>query len=121
MNPPLFTILNASAPVKALLGTSPLRVFPWGEAPPAVTKPYAVYAVFNGLPENTMDQTPLLDNLGTQINVYGVSVASCQSAAEAIRDALEPEAHMVNFSNPVPDTETKLFLARMDFDFFTER
>lgn len=121
MIPPVFTILNASSAVKALLGTSPLRVFPWGEAPEGSAKPYATYIVFNATPENTLGEVPEDDMMHTQIDVWGETLSSCITVAEAIRDALEPYGHMVAFSAMPPDTETKLYRQRMDFDFITDR
>ena len=121
MIPPVFSILNASSAVKALLGTSPLRVFPWGEAPQTTKKPYATYIVYNGQPENTHGESPEMDALSTQVDVWAESVSSCASVAEAIRDELEPYAHMTNFSSAAPEEETGLFRQRMDFDFFETR
>ena len=121
MIPPVFTLLNASSAVKALLGSSPLRVYPWGEAPQTTAKPYATYIVFNGQPENTHGDTPDMDALSTQVDIWATSCSSCLSVAEAVRDALEPYAHMTSFSSSAPDEETALFRQRMDFDFFDER
>lgn len=121
MIPPVFTILNADNAVKALLGSNPLRVFPWGEAPPDVQVPYATYGVFNANPQNTMDGVPQVDILGTQIDVWGKTVDSVKNCAVAIRNALETQAHMVGIDNSQRDPETKLFRSRMDFDFFTNR
>lgn len=121
MNPPLFTLLNESTPVKTLLGSNPLRVFPWGSAPQDVAKPYAVYAVYNANPENYLGQAPDIDNKGTQINIYASTSASLESCFDAIRNALEPHAHMTSFASPDRDSETNLYSARMEFDFWNER
>lgn len=121
MIPSLFTILNDNNTVKGLLGSSPLRVFPWGEAPPNVTKPYATYGVFSGNPVNTMGETPQIDIDGTQVDVWGLTGSSVLSVANAIRNALQTYAHMTSYENSGRDEETKLFHCRMDFDFFTSR
>lgn len=121
MIPPVFTILNASSAVKALLGSSPLRVFPWGEAPQGSTVPYATYLAHTSIPENTQGDTPDLDVMSTQIDIWASSVSSCVSVAEAVRDALEPYAHMTSFSSMPPDEDTELYRQRMDFDFFEGR
>ncbi len=121
MIPPVFTILNASNPVKALLGNKPLRVFPFGSAPPNVARPYATYSTVNGLPENYLGQVPDIDNIGTQVDIWADTVASCNSVAETVRDALEPHAHMTSFAGSERDFETNLFRCRMDFDFFEGR
>jgi hypothetical protein len=121
MNPQLFTILNASAPVKALLGTSPLRVYPWGRAPANTAKPYAVYSVYNANPENYLSGSPDIDNKGTQINIYATTASNLESCFNAVRDALEPYAHMTNFATPDLDSNTDLFSCRMEFDFWDAR
>lgn len=121
MNPDLFPILNANVAVKALLGSSPLRVYPWGRAPNNVVKPYAVYGVYNGNPENYLDRVPDIDNKGTQIDIYGVKGEDVENCFIAIRDALEPFAHMTSFSTPDRNTETNLYEGRMEFDFWDYR
>lgn len=121
MNPDLFPILNASAPVKALLGPTPLRVFPYGRAPTNVAKPYAVYAVYNANPENYLGQRPDIDNKGTQIEIFADTYQSLESCFLAVRDALEEEAHMTNYSTPDLDANTNLYGVRMEFDFWDER
>lgn len=121
MIPPVFDILKASTAVKALVGNNPVRVFPFGSAPQNVTRPYATYSVFNGQPENYLDQVPDIDNMGTQIDVWADSVSSCEAVSVAIRNALEPSAHMTSFSGNDRDPETRLFHCRMDFDFFEGR
>lgn len=121
MNPPLFSILNNSAPVKALLGSNPLRIFPWGRAPKEVKKPYGVYVVYNAIPENYLGEVPDIDNKGTQLNIYADTSESLQNCFIAIRDAIEPLAHMTSFATPDLDADTDLYSCRMEFDFWDER
>lgn len=121
MMPPLFHLLQASSPVKALLGANPLRVFPWGEAPEGTEYPYATYGVPSGTPENTLDSVPTVDRLLTQVDVWAKTGASCLDAAAAIRDEIEPKAHLISLGNLERDPETKSYRLRMDFDFFTFR
>jgi hypothetical protein len=98
-----------------------LRVYPWGEAPENVARPYATYGVYNGVPENYLGQVPDVDNLGTQIDVWADTAASGNACAIAIRDSLEPHAHMTSFAANERDGETKLYRCRMSFDFYKER
>lgn len=122
-NPSAFEILNDSIPVKVLLGAQPLRIYPWGEAPhrDELVKPYATYLVYNAIPENFLGETPDIDNHGTQFDVYAEDGQSCESCFRAIRDALEPYAHMTNFSLPFRDPATQLYTARLEFDFWEPR
>lgn len=121
MMPPVFPILNGNSAVKALLGSQPLRVYPWGQAPQNVARPYVTYGVYNGQPENQLDPTPQIDNIGTQIDIWGDSAKSCHDCFVAIRDALEPLAHMTTYQAQEKDSETQLFRARMEFDFWIQR
>lgn len=121
MNPEIFPILNASVAVKSVLGSNPLRFYPWGRAPQNVAKPYAVYGVYNGNPENYLNQVPDIDNKGTQIDLYAVTGESAQAVFIALRDALEPYGHMTSFSTPALDADTNLYTGRMEFDFWDER
>ncbi|EPN30837.1 hypothetical protein A245_45243, partial [Pseudomonas syringae pv. actinidiae ICMP 19096] len=52
MAAPIFAVCAADPAVQALLGTSPTRLYPFGEAPEGVAKPYAVWQVIGGNPEN---------------------------------------------------------------------
>ena len=121
MMPPIFQTLKATAAVTALLGTKPLRFYPWGQAPQNPTKPYATYGVFNGNPENYLDRTPDIDNMGTQIDIWATTGKSCDDCFIALRDALEPLGHMITFQSATKDPETQLYTARMEFDFWTPR
>lgn len=121
MNPDLFPILDASVDVKLRFGANPLRIYPWDRAPENPRKPYAVYGVYNANPENYLDSVPDIDNKGTQIQIYADTGDSCEKCYKAIRDTLEPHAHMLSFSTPSLDTNTNLYVARMEFDFWESR
>lgn len=121
MNPDLFPILMASSAVTALLGTTPLKVYPWGRAPQNVQVPYAVYGVYNGNPENYLDTIPDIDNKGTQVDIYDDDPLRCEQIATAIRDAVEPFAHMTSFSTPDRESETDYYSCRLEFDFWENR
>lgn len=119
MIPPIFTTLQASAAVRALLGARP-RVYRHGEAPQGVTVPYAVWVV-TGTPENTLSESPSIDRNSVQIDVYAGTDAQCIEVAEAIRDQMETVTHMTAFRNPPRDPETRLYRMSMDFDFWLPR
>lgn len=121
INPKIFPILNANAGVKTLLGTNPLRFFPWAEAPQSPVKPYAVYSVYSGVPENYLGDLPDMDRKSTQIDIFAESGGSCNSCFIAIRNALESYGHMVGFNTPVLDKDTKLYRATLDFEFLEDR
>ena len=62
--PPVFTIAAAEPAVTALLGTSPVRMYPAGKAPQGVGKPYATYQLVYGTPENYLGDVPDIDSAG---------------------------------------------------------
>lgn len=121
MIPDIFQAVSGNSGLTSLIGSAPVRFFPFGEAPEKTVYPYATYSVVNGLPQNTMDGPPQIDDLGTQIDVWAETADSCLDVAEALRDALEPLGHMTSIGNMERDPDTKSYRIRMDFDFFTER
>lgn len=61
MYAPIFALLSANAGVTALLGTSPCRAYPFGNAPDQVTKPYITWQTIGGNPENYLKDSPNID------------------------------------------------------------
>lgn len=121
MIPQVFTILKANAVVVALLGSDPLRVFPWDEAPQESADPYCTYTIVNGDPQNTFEKAPVVDLISTQVDVWAPTGASCEEVAVAVRNALEAHGHMTSFSQMQKEANTSLYRLRMDFDLFTFR
>ena len=121
MIPPIVPLLAADATVTALLGSAPIRVYPFGEAPELQTYPYATWTVFSGNPQNQLGDVPDMDVIGTQVDIWGETASSALDVAAAIRDAIEPHAHMVGFGSTTREAETGHYRVRLEFDFFTER
>lgn len=122
MIPPVFEVLSASATVKAHLGTPPkMRLFPFGEATQDTIKPYATWQLISGVPANYLNQRPDMDDFRAQIDVWALTQSSAIAVAQAIRDAIEPHAHIVNAGNTTRDPETKNYRYMIDVEFFTER
>lgn len=121
MYPPLFETINIPA-VRALLGTPP-RVWVHGLAPPPAPsgRPYAVYQIVNGFPENYLSGTPDIDSFTTQIDVYALEVDDVTNAARALRDALESVAYVVRWGGQFKDPDTNLFRYSFDVDWLTPR
>ena len=63
MNPPVFSLASASTPVKAIFGTSPIRIYPFGEAPQQVNVTYAVWQSIGIVPENYLSDNPDVDSM----------------------------------------------------------
>lgn len=125
MYPPLFATLNASTAVKALLGTAPLRVYLFGEAPQpgaaTYALPYATWQTVAGSPENYLAGAPDTDGFSVQIDVYASAPTPTRNAAKAIRDALEPVAYVAGYRGEGREAETNLYRYTFDVDFLTPR
>lgn len=117
----IFPLLAANPAVTALVGTNPVRIFPFANAPQETEKPYVTYGTYNGIPQNYLDRVPDVDNLGTQINIWAESANDCLDLSIAIRDTLEPYGHMTSFQSLTRDPETQLFTAQLEFDFWKNR
>lgn len=125
MYPPIFAAVDVPA-VRALLksGQDPLRFYLFGKAPQNVEKPYAVWRQVSGAPESYLGNVPDIDSYTTQIDVYasptqGASVA--RSVAKALRDAIEPHAHITFWMGDDIDPDTKNFTFRFQADWWTPR
>lgn len=121
MYPPVFQYAYASATVKTLLGTTPCRFYPFGDAPQEVAYPYAVFQTIGGLPENYINQVPDIDSFTTQVDCYALTAADARSVAQALRNALEPYGHIVRWGGDERDYETQAYRVGFDIDMFVKR
>lgn len=121
MIPPVFPILSTDTALRALLGTNPVRVFPFGEAPQDVAKPYAVWQNISGSPENYLGDLPDADSYTVQIDVYAADSVSVINSARAIRNALEPVAYVTSLGNTSRDNETRDYHYSLSVDFIVNR
>lgn len=116
--PPLFAICAANAGVTALLGDGPTRLYPFGDAPENVAKPYATYQVLNGIPENYLDDPPDVDDWNIQIDIYGTSVSSVNAVLNAMRRALEPHCYIERLGGTGKEPSTKLMTTSFDVSWY---
>ncbi len=121
MFPQIFQVCAANAAVKAALGASPVRLYPFGEAPQGVAKPYAVWQTIGGLPENYINQRPDMDRFALQVDVYADTATAARNAAKAMRDAIEPHAHITRWGGESRDPETNNYRVSFDVDWWTKR
>ena len=118
---PIFPVVAASAAVTAVLGTAPVRFWPFGEAPEGSVLPYSVWQTVTGTPENYLGDLPDLDSYTLQIDVYASTGSSARAAAKALRDAVEPHAHIVAWRGESREAETKLYRYSFDVEWMTPR
>ncbi|MCY1278010.1 hypothetical protein D9M70_267270 [compost metagenome] len=121
MFPPIFQVCSASAAVKAVLGSSPVRLYPFGEAPQDVQRPYAVWQIAGGAPENYLGDRPDIDSFTTQIDVFAATATSARDVAKALRDAVEPVAYVAGWRGESRDPDTKNYRYSFDVDWLTPR
>lgn len=121
MYPPIFPTVAASTAVKALIGSNPVRCYQFGLAPQDVTKPYVVWQRVFGSPENYMNQTPDMDSFTVQMDVYATSGDSARTVAAALRDAIEPVAHITSWLGESIDPDTKNYRFSFQTDWWVAR
>lgn len=124
MYPPIFPAVAASPACVALLkaGTGPIRFYQFGinEEQPQAT-PYAVWQRVSGFPENYLGHTPDIDTFTVQVDVYAGSADQARTVAAALRDAIEPVAHITSWLGESRDPDTKKWRFTFDCDFWTPR
>ena len=122
MKPPIFDIIKVVSAVTALLGTDPVRFFPFGQAPDDVEMPYAVWQTVSGSPENYLSGTPSIDNWMAQVDVYAKKGSTARNVAEALRDALEADltAYITAWRGERKEDDN-IFRYSFDVEFLTER
>lgn len=123
MFPPVFDQAEASAPVVALLKTNdgPLRVYPFGEATQATPKPYAVWQIAYGSPDNLLACVPSMDTFGVQFDVYANTGKVARQVTEALVNAFEPFAYVVSWNGEFKDDPTDLYRVSFTAEWMTPR
>lgn len=124
MFPDVFALLNTAA-VRALVGTTPPRIYRHGTAPQGVTAPYVTWFVASGAPENVLDGTPPVDNVTVQVDCWtnntGTGADQANTLGAAVRDAIEADHHVTQFGNDSQDFETQRFRVSLTFTFWNQR
>lgn len=121
MYAPIFATCFASSAVKALLGASPLRLYLFGEAEQSTVKPYATWQTIGGSPENYINQAPDIDSFALQVDCWAATASSVRACAQAIRDAVEPHAHITGWRGESKDVATDLYRLSFDLLWWTPR
>lgn len=125
MYPPIFAICAASSAVTALLGSAPVRLHGFGNAPQTGTEfyalPYAVWQHVGGLPENYLGTTPDIDSTTLQVDAYSATADEARAIAVALRDAIEPHAHIVSWRGESYEADTQLYRYSFDVDWWVPR
>lgn len=118
---PIFKTCKAVSAVTALLGTNPMRLYEFSEAPQAITAPYAVWQVISGSPENQLSGYPNMDTYRIQLDIYGEKSADVRAVQYAILGAIELDAYVVSYNGEVTDKDTKLRRSSFDVNWLVSR
>lgn len=118
MLPPVFQTLTNNSPVNAIVAD---RIYRHSNAPQGVNKPYITWGIISGVPENSLSDIPDIDRLPIQVDCYHQTDAGIEELAIAVRNAIEPIAHMTNIPINERETETKLYRITLEFDWWLKR
>lgn len=118
MYPPVFQLLSADSNVAAHVDS---RIYPHGRAPQRVTVPYVTWDVMGGAAENTLSAVPEIDSVVVRVRVWGDDAQTIYAIGQAVRDCLEPDAHMEDVPATGRDAETLRTWLAMTFRFWVDR
>lgn len=102
----LFALVKASPECTALLGSSPVRFFEFGQAPQLQQRPYATFQLLNGRPFNNLTGPAPADHITAQIDVWADDSATCTGIAKAIRRAIENNCHVTSWLGTQKEGDT---------------
>ncbi|MHC5644228.1 DUF3168 domain-containing protein [Escherichia coli] len=118
---PIFSVCASSSEVTALLGSNPVRIYPFGIQDDNVVYPYAVWQNINGSPENFLNQRPDADMYSLQVDIYADTPDEAIAVAQAMRNAIEVKANIVRWGNQTRDPETLRYRYSFDVDWIVNR
>lgn len=121
MDVPFYTVCKADPTVQALLGGTSPRIYPFGQAPQNVAKPYVVYQWIGGAPFNLLNCRPGADQASLQVDVYGLTTQSTTAAAKAIRYAIELDSYITSYHGDTREEDTLLYRTSFDLDWIVNR
>lgn len=112
MLPDVFSLIATPA-VKDIVGTNPARIYRHGNAPQGVTAPYITWFLIAATPENTLSETPAVDQDSVQVNFWGkndglkASNDELEELARLGRDAIEVDHDVTSIFNDGMDDPTQ--------------
>lgn len=118
MLPPIYNILSADSAVAAIVGT---RIYPHGEAPQNVNRPYVTWFLVASVPENDLGGAPDIDKASLQIDSWHPGSVGVLQLAQAVRDAMQPHAVITAFLLNEREPETKLYRFALQLDYLLPR
>lgn len=117
---PFFRLCADSPDVVTYFGSSPVRIYPGGEAPQNVAVPYATFQEIVGFPENFLDGRPDADTFTLQVDVYADTQEQLRLAYDAIIHAIECSC-TVTHGQRLKEPETRKYRVSFDAEFIVHR
>ncbi|GGD57823.1 tail completion protein gp17 [Pseudoxanthomonas indica] len=114
MFPPIYQLVAADAACKAVLGTPPRCYF--GLAEENAARPYVVWHLAGGSPENLLDGPPPHDHFAGQVDIVADDQTSYIAAVTAVRAALERVGNVTSYNPGGKNAET----GRLEYSFDAE-
>lgn len=122
MSAPIFETCSRDPVVTGLLGTgADMRLYSFGEAPDKVARPYVVWQVINGNPENYLAGRPDTDGFTLQVDVYASTGTSARQVRAALRNTIELQAYIARWGREERDSTTKNYRVSFDVDWMVPR
>lgn len=116
--PPLLATVSPDSAVRAIFGTSPVRIYPIGDAPakgePDYAAPYATFQTIAGSPENYLSGRPDAGEFREQVDVMAPTLSAARAGAKAIMEAVELVAQVVSYNGNRKDADTQLRVYSFD-------
>lgn len=108
--PQIFEKVSVYPEVQAVLGTNPVRFYPFGQSPQQISKTglYAVWQTNSGTPQMTLSCGADSDIFYIQVDVYGDKIEDVRTAATVLIETIENFAWVDGYNGE-------------DFDFTTKR
>ena len=124
--PTPFPFLFADPNCRAILGSSPMRVFPHGSAPQGVAYPYVTYSAASIVPINSLDMGGApADTTLVQVSIWsqnnGTGQTSLMTTYRAVRATLEAGHDIEAVRDMGKDAETGSYRIDLDVRMFVHR
>lgn len=120
--PDIFGIVAGDSTCTGLLGTDPVRFWPFGQAPQNEERPYAVHQLVSATPAGNVSGPSCVDAVSVQVDAYARDVAGARSVANAIAAAIDNYRGIVSSWNGEQiDQPTGLYRVIFTCDFFSKR
>lgn len=121
MSPEVFAACKAAAPVTAIVGSNPCRVYLAGLAPQGADKPYATWQLIGGQPENYLGDAPDIDSFNIQFDAWAKTAEVARTLAMALRDVAEANGYIVSWRGESRDQQTMLYRYSFDVEWMVNR